>query len=113
MIRNREAKQDMLKKKSSNRMWVLVTFIAFILVFFYLSLNLKSIDSGYEMQELLEKEQDLKEEITKLQAEKASLLNLDRVEKEVIEKLGYQYPQPDQFIKVFADSEKVEPANGR
>ncbi|MDQ1354910.1 MAG: hypothetical protein QG657_5219 [Acidobacteriota bacterium] len=94
-------------------MWLLMTFIAFILIFTYLSLNLKSIDSGYEMQELFEKEQELKEEITKLQAEKASLLNLDRVEKVVIEKLGYQYPQPDQFIKVFAESANSEQTNGR
>lgn len=94
----------MMKKKSSNRTWLLVTVIAFILVFTYLSLNLKSIDSGYEMQELFEKEQELKEEITELQAEKASLLNLDRVEKVVTAELGYQYPQPDQFIKVFAES---------
>jgi len=101
----------MMKKKSSNRTWLLVTVIAFILVFTYLSLNLKSIDSGYEMQELFEKEQELKEEITKLQAEKASLLNLDRVEKVAISELGYQYPRPDQFIKVFAESANAEPAN--
>jgi hypothetical protein len=38
-----------------------------------------------------------------LQAEKASLLNLSNVEKEVTEKLGYQYPQPGQFIKVYVE----------
>lgn len=94
-------------------MWLLVTVIVFILVFTYLNFNLSSIDSGYEMQELFEKEQELKEEITRLQAEKASLLNLDRVEKVVIDKLGYQYPQPDQFIKVFAESANPEEENGR
>ncbi|MCX6580832.1 MAG: cell division protein FtsL [Candidatus Aminicenantes bacterium] len=103
----------MMKKKTSNRMWLLMTVIAFILVFFYLSLNLKSIDSGYEMQELFEKEQDLKEEITKLQAEKASLLSLDRVEKVVTAELGYQYPQPHQLIKVFAEPANAEQANER
>lgn len=101
----------MMKKKSSNRTWLLAAVIAFILVFSYLSLNLRSIDSGYEMQELFEKEQELKEEITKLQAEKAALLNLDRVEKVVIDKLGYQYPQPGQFIKVFAEPVNTEPVN--
>lgn len=101
----------MMKKKSSNRTWLLAAVIAFILVFSYLSLNLRSIDSGYEMQELFEKEQELKEEITKLQAEKAALLNLDRVEKVVIDKLGYQYPQPGQFIKVFTEPANTEPVN--
>jgi cell division protein FtsL len=103
----------MLKKKTSNRKWLLMTVIAFILVFIYLSMNLKSIDSGYEMQELFEKKQELKEEISKLQAEKASLLSLDRVEKVVIAELGYQYPQPDQFIKVFAEAANAEQANER
>lgn len=98
----------MKKKKTSNVIWLLVMGIAFSLLFTYLSMNLKNIDSGYEMQELLEREQELKEEIVKLQADKASLLNLDRVEEIVTAKLGYQYPQPDQFIKVFA-----EPGQGR
>ena len=86
--------------------WLLVSAIAFILVFTYLSMNLKSIDSGYEMQELLDKERELQEEIIKLQAEKASLLNLDRVETIMTLKLGYQYPQPDQFIKVVEESDE-------
>lgn len=93
----------MKKKKSSNSVFVLIAFIVFILVFTYLSLNLKNIDFGYEMQELMEKEKLLKEEIDKLRALKAELLNLDRVEKIVMEKLKYQYPEPDQFIKVFED----------
>lgn len=93
----------MKKKNSSNSVFVLIAFIVFILVFTYLSLNLKNIDFGYEMQELMEKEKVLKEEIDKLRAQKAELLNLDRVEKIVMKKLNYQYPEPDQFIKVFED----------
>lgn len=93
----------MKKKKSSNSVFVLIAFIVFILVFTYLSLNLKNIDFGYEMQELMEKEKVLQEEIDKLRAQKAELLNLDRVEKIVMKKLNYQYPEPDQFIKVFED----------
>lgn len=96
----------MKQKKASNMIWLLVSAIAFILVFTYLSMNLKSIDSGYEMQELLDKERELQEEIIKLQAEKASLLNLDRVETIMTLKLGYQYPQPDQFIKVVEESDE-------
>jgi len=81
----------------------LITFTGFVLLFTYMSLNLKTIDFGYEMQELILKEGKLKEDIDKLRSEKARLLNLKRVEQLVIEKLGYQYPQPDQFIKVYED----------
>ena len=79
----------------------LITLIAFILLFAYMSLNLKTIDFGYEMQELADKEQKLHEEIAKLKSDKAQLLNLERVERIVTTELGYQYPEPDQFIKVY------------
>lgn len=89
------------KKKSINALFVLITFMVFILLFTYSSLNLKNIDYGYKMQELLQSEKLLIEEIDKLKAEKAKLLNLDRVEKIVMKQLGYRYPKPEQFIKVF------------
>ncbi len=82
-------------------MLVLLMVIVFIVLFTYLSLNLKTIDFGYELQELTELRDRLQEEIDKLKSDKARLLNLERVEKEVTEKLGYRYPQPEQFIKVF------------
>lgn len=96
------------RPQTGNGIWVLVSVIAFILIFGYLSLNLKSVDFGYEMQELSERERELKEEINKLRAAKASLLNLERVEDIVINKLNYQYPEPDQFIKVFEDEESTK-----
>ncbi len=86
---------------SANGVLVLVTCVAFILLFTFMSLNLKTIDFGYELQELVEKELKLKEEIDQLRSEKARLLNLKRVEQMVINKLGYQYPEPEQFIKVY------------
>jgi cell division protein FtsL len=95
------------KAKLPGGMLVLVTVIVFILLFTYLSLNLKTIDFGYELQELMELRDQLQEEIDKLKSDKARLLNLERVEKEVMQKLRYQYPQPDQFIKVF-DTEDQE-----
>jgi cell division protein FtsL len=82
-------------------MLVLMTVIVFLLLFTYLSLNLKTIDYGYELQELTELRDQLQEEIDKLKSDKARLLNLERVEKIVTEELGYQYPEPGQFIKVF------------
>jgi cell division protein FtsL len=89
------------KAKLPGGMLVLMTVIVFILLFTYLSLNLKTIDFGYELQELIELRNQLQEEIDKLKSDKARLLNLERVEKVVMEKLGYQYPEPGQFIKVF------------
>jgi cell division protein FtsL len=89
------------KAKLPAGMLVLMTVIVFILLFTYLSLNLKTIDFGYELQELTELKDQLQEEIDKLKSHKARLLNLERVEKVVTEKLGYQYPEPGQFIKVF------------
>lgn len=97
-------KQQPIKTKKSKLpggMLVLMTVIVFILLFTYLSLNLKTIDFGYELQELKEVKEQLQEEIDKLKSDKARLLNLERVEKVVTEKLGYQYPEPEQFIKVF------------
>lgn len=93
----------MSKKASSTGVIALIALVVFFLLFTYLSLNLKSIDYGYDMQELISKERHLTEEIDKLKAERATLLNLERVERTVIDKLGYQYPKPDQFIKVFDD----------
>jgi cell division protein FtsL len=101
--KNLRDKRERKKNTGLNGVLVLVTFMGFVLVFTYMSLNLKNIDFGYEMQELLAKERTLKEEIDKLKSKKAQLLNLKRVEQLVIEKLGYQYPEPEQFIKVYVD----------
>jgi cell division protein FtsL len=81
------------------RLAVLAFFI-FVVLFTYSSLNLKNVDLGYRQHELLLAEQKLRLEIDSLQAQKAELLNLERMEKVVLEKLGYQYPQPGQIIKV-------------
>ncbi|MCK4766245.1 MAG: hypothetical protein KAW12_28885 [Candidatus Aminicenantes bacterium] len=89
------------KGKSLNGIFLLMAFIVFILVFTYLSLNLKNIDYGYDLQELREKEKALLEEVAILQARRATLLNLERVEDIVMNRLKYQYPEPHQFIKVF------------
>lgn len=72
-------------------------------MFTFSSLNLKNIDYGYRIQELLESKKKLEEGIDQLKSIKASLLNLERVENIVMKKLSYQYPEPDQFIKVFED----------
>jgi len=91
------------KDKSLVRVFIIVMFFVFTLLFVYSSLNLKNIDYGYRMHELILHEKVLKEEVDKLKAQKASLLNLKRVEEIVKKRLNYQYPRSDQFIKVFED----------
>ncbi len=97
-----------ISKKEKNRksfgpVFVVYILLAFIILFTYSSLNLKNIDYGYKMQELISKTKVLNEEIDKLKAVRANLLNLDRVEKIVTQKLRYQHPKPEQFIKVFEE----------
>jgi len=81
------------------RMAILAFFI-FVILFIYSSLNLKNVDLGYQEHELLQQEKKMRAQIDQLQAQKALLLNLERMEKIAIEKLGYQYPEPGQIIKV-------------
>jgi cell division protein FtsL len=81
----------------------ILAFFIFVILFTYSSLNLKNVDLGYQQHELLQQEKKMRAEIDRLQAQKALLLNLERMEKIAIEKLGYQYPEPDQIIKVVED----------
>ena len=93
------------KSLSDFRLAILAFFI-FAILFIYSSLNLKNVDLGYQQNELLQQEKKLRMEIDQFQAQKALLLNLDRMEKIVMEKLGYQYPEADQIIRVVeADNE--------
>jgi cell division protein FtsL len=81
----------------------ILAFFIFAILFTYSSLNLKNVDLGYQQHELLQQEKKMRAEIDRLQAQKASLLNLERMEKIAVEKLGYQYPEADQIIKVVED----------
>jgi cell division protein FtsL len=81
----------------------ILAFFIFAILFTYSSLNLKNVDLGYQQHELLQQEKKLRAEIDRLQAQKALLLNLERMEKIAMEKLDYQYPEPDQIIKVVED----------
>ena len=78
----------------------ILAFFIFIVLFIYSSLNLKNVDLGYQQHELLQQEKKMRAEIDRLQAQKALLLSLERMEKIAMEKLGYQYPEPGQIIKV-------------
>jgi hypothetical protein len=81
----------------------ILAFFVFLVLFIYSSLNLKNVDLGYRQHELLLAEKKLRLEIDFLQARRAELLNLERMERIVMEKLGYQYPEPGQIIKVVED----------
>jgi cell division protein FtsL len=87
------------RSRAGFRLAILAFFIFFVL-FIYSSLNLKNVDLGYRQHELLLAEKKLRLEIDSLQARRAGLLNLERMEKIAVEKLGYQYPEPGQIIKV-------------
>jgi len=82
----------------------ILAFFIFVILFVYSSLNLKNVDLGYRQHELLLAEKKLRLEIDALQALKAGLLNLERMEKIAVEKLGYQYPEAGQIIRVVEDS---------
>jgi cell division protein FtsL len=77
--------------------------VIFLLLVLYLNLNLTSINYGYQLQRLRNERDAVKEEIDQLLARKASLLSLQRVEDVVTRQLKYQYPQGDQYIKVFSE----------
>jgi cell division protein FtsL len=103
---NRNTNTDTQKLRKNDKpggVLFLIGMVAFILVFTYLSLNLKNIDFGYDIQKLVNNRKKLREEIDRLKSQKANLSNLKRVEQEVIQKLQYQYPEAAQFIKVFED----------
>lgn len=87
------------RSRGNWRLAVLAFFI-FVVLFIYSSLNLKNVDLGYRQHELLLAEQRLRLEIDSLQARKAELLNLERMERIARKELGYQYPQAGQIIQV-------------
>jgi len=96
----------MKKEDNKKRIIVLVFIIILVVLFIYLNLNIKNINYGYEIQRLVEQKKKLTEEVDILKAKKSKLLNLKRVEKTVVSKLGYVYPSRDQIIKVYEDEKK-------
>lgn len=93
----------MKKKNNYGKLIALTALILFTLLFTYSSLNLRNTDYGYEKQRLVNKKRGLKEAIDILSAKKAMLLDLGRVEKIVVQKLGYNYPEKGQIIKVYGE----------
>ena len=93
----------MKKKSNYGKLIALTAFVLFTLLFTYSSLNLRNTDYGYEKQRLKNRKKELKETIDLLSAKKAILLDLGRVERIVVQKLGYDYPKKGQIIKVYGE----------
>ena len=93
----------MRKKSNYGKLIALTAFVLFTLLFTYSSLNLRNTDYGYEKQRLKNKKKELKETIDLLSAKKAILLDLGRVERIVVQKLGYDYPKKGQIIKIYGE----------
>jgi len=78
-----------------------VLIVVFLILFIYTAISIQLVEYGYILQELRKKEFALSEEIDRLKAQKASLTNLYQVERIALEKLHYNFPEPDQVIKIF------------
>jgi len=88
-----------VRRRRNAAVAVFVTFMLFVLLFTYSSLNLKNIDFGYKMQALKQQVEVLQIEIDKLRAERAFLVSLDRVDRLARSRLGLAPPSQDQVIR--------------
>lgn len=88
--------------RAGNTAWIVfLTLLVFLVLFSFSSLNLKTIEYGYRLQGLRQEMKSLQEELDRLQARRALLLNLERIESVAVEKLGFRYPESEQIIKVY------------
>jgi len=88
-------------KKLTRKQVVLTAGAGLVLVFilaFYLWQIAETVSLGYEANEAENEKKSLEKEVLRLQAEKASLLALDRVERTARDELGLVDPRPDQII---------------
>jgi cell division protein FtsL len=88
------------KKLGPKEAALAAAFIVLILVVltFYIWYQTESIRLGYKIGELQDEISFLKEEIKKLEAKKAALLSLGKIERRAREDLGLQDPGADQII---------------
>jgi len=91
----------MVHKKFTRRQMFLAagtTLVVVLILSFYLWQIAEIVSLGYESN-LAEKERrELQTQVRRLQAEKAALLALDRVERTARERLGLADPREDQII---------------
>jgi len=91
----------MVRKKYSRKeiCWVVFgTLLTISILTFYLWQLTENIRIGYEIKRLEDKIHALHEEVQQLEAQKASLLSLERVEKIARDKLALTEPRNGQII---------------
>lgn len=91
----------MVRKRFSKKtiaLGICGTVAAVFLLTFYIWHQVEAIRLGYDSRRLEEEVIRLTKEVKALEAEKAFLLRLERVEKIAREKLGYTEPRDDQII---------------
>jgi len=88
------------KKFKKNAVMRAVGFAVVItlILTFYIWRQAESVKIGYNIRDLEEKVVRLQKEVETLEAEKTSLLSLDRVEQKAKQKLGLREPEQDQLI---------------
>ena len=79
-------------------LFVSCTIIVIFILTFYIWHQMESIRIGYEIGKLEEKVLTLGREVDELEAEKSSLLSLDRVEKIAKEELNLVEPKKEQLF---------------
>ena len=91
----------MVRKKYTTKeimLFVSCTIIVIFILTFYIWHQMESIRIGYEIGKLEEKVLTLRRQVDELQAEKSSLLSLDRVEKIAKEELNLVEPKKEQLV---------------
>lgn len=91
MVRKKYSKKEILLTLAG------ITAIILILTF-YLWHQTESIRIGYQIRELEDRVASLKKEVDQMQAQKSSLLSLEKVEKIAKEKLNLKEPRKEQIV---------------
>jgi cell division protein FtsL len=97
----------MVRKKFKRREITLslgVISIIILILTFYIWHQVESVRLGYETRELEARVQSLMKEVETLEAEKSSLLSLDRVETIAKKELGLRPPIDNQIIREYNDN---------
>ncbi|NOR14392.1 MAG: cell division protein FtsL [Candidatus Aminicenantes bacterium] len=92
MIRKKITKKEIL-------IGIVSILVIITLLTFYIWHQAETIRLGYKTQELEEDISNLKKEIEQLEAEKASLLSLERVERIARKKLKMKPPEEQQILQ--------------
>ena len=91
MVRKKLNKKEMLTG-------VVLTVLAMLVLIFYIWNQIESVRLGYKIGQLEERLLSIKKEVEKLEAEKSSLLALEKVEKTAKQKLKMEKTKKEQII---------------